>query len=67
MKRRRKEEIALEKKYEDATKDYIDAIYFLEQYHSPHCWLTLEVAAEFYSDMGSKTARIAAVKEQIPI
>ena len=65
MKRRRKEEINLENNYEDATDDYIVAIYFHEQYHSPRCWLTLEVAAELYSDMGSETARLAAMKNQI--
>ena len=48
VKCRRKEEIALEKKYEYATDDYIVAMYFYEKYHSPSCWLTTEVAAEFY-------------------
>ena len=67
MKCRRKEEIALEKRYEDAPEDYIVEIYSHEKYHSPRCWLTLEVAAELYSDLGSKTARLAAVKEQILI
>ena len=67
VKRRRKEEISLEKKYEDATEDYIVAIYFHDQYHSPRCWLTLEMEAELYSALGSDTARLAAVKEQIII
>ena len=65
MKRRRKEEITPQKNDEDATEDYIVAIYFHEQYQSPSCLLTLEVAAEFYSALGSDTARLAAVKEQI--
>ena len=30
-KRRRKEEIALDKKYKDATEDYIVALYFFER------------------------------------
>ena len=42
-------------------------IYIHEKYHSPCCWITLEVAAEFYSDLGSETAIIAAVKDQIII
>ena len=67
MKRRRKEEIGFEKKYEDAIDDYIVAIYSDDKYHSPRCWLTLEVAAEFYSDMGSETARLAVVTDQILI
>ena len=49
--------MTLENKYEDATVDYIVAIYFHEQYHS----------SEFNSDLGSETARLAAVKEQIRI
>ena len=67
MKLRRKYEVALENKYEYATEDYIVAIYFHEQYHSPCCWLTLEVAAEFYSALGSETASFATVKEHILI
>ena len=67
MKRRRKEEISPEKRYKDAIQDYILAIYFHEQYHPPRCWLTLEVAGEFYSFRGSETERLAAVKEQILI
>ena len=54
-------------KYEDATDDYIVVICFNEKYHPPRCWLTLEVAAKFYSALGSETARLAAVKEQILI
>ena len=65
VKRRRKEEIAFENKYEDATDDYNVAIYSHEQYHSPRFWLTLEVAVKFYSDLGSETARLAAAKEHI--
>ena len=67
VKRRRKEDTTLEIKYEDATEDYKVAIDFHEKYHSPCCWITLEVVAEFYSVLGSETARLAAVKEQILI
>ena len=67
MKLRSKEEIALENNYEDATDYYIVEIYFHEQYHSPRCCITLEVAAEFYSDLGIKTVRLVALKEQILI
>ena len=67
MELRGKEDIALENNYEDATEDYINAIYFHEQYHSPRCCITLEVAAEFYSALGSETAILAAAKEQIII
>ena len=67
MKRRTKEDIALENKYEDATEDYTVAIYSHEKYHSPCCWLTLEVTAEFYSALGSETAILAAAKEQVII
>ena len=36
-----KEEIGLRKQYENATEEYVVAIYFYEQYHSPRCWLTV--------------------------
>ena len=45
VKIRRKEEIALKKKYEDATEDFIVEFYFHGQYHSYRYWLTLEVEA----------------------
>ena len=48
LKRRRKEDISLENKYEDTTQYYTVVIYFNEKYHSPRCWITLEVAAELY-------------------
>ena len=67
MKRRRKEEIDHENKYEGATEDYIATNYFHEQYHYPCCWITLEVALGFYSVLGSETTRVTAVKEQILI
>jgi histone acetyltransferase (RNA polymerase elongator complex component) len=42
--RQRKEEIAMEHKLDKAKEDYINAIYFYEQYHSKRCWLTVEQA-----------------------
>ena len=67
VKRRRKKVIALEKKYEDATEDYIDAIHFHEQYQSHRGFITLEVAVQLYSSLGSETARLLVVKYQILI
>ena len=46
VKRWRKEDISLVKKYEYATEDYIVETYLHEQYRSPRCWLTVEVAVE---------------------
>ena len=40
MKRRTKEEVALEKQCKNLTESYIVAMYFFDQYHSPHCWKT---------------------------
>ena len=65
--RRRKEEIALEKKYKDASEDHIVAIYFFKQYDSPRCWITKEMTEEFYSDLKYESRRLTAVKEQILI
>ena len=64
---RRKEQIKLEKKLTDAQEDYIVAIYFWEQYHSPRCWKTVEIAKMHFKKLNSETARLVAVKEQILI
>ena len=66
-KRQMKEEIGLRKQYENATEEYVVAIYFYEQYHSPRCWLTEKDAKETYLKLGNESARLAAVKEQILI
>ena len=64
---RRKEEIMMEKKLDEAQEDFIVALYFHEQYNSPRCWRTVEVAQQEYSRIGSQTAKLRAVKEQILI
>ena len=61
--RRRKEEIALEKKCADVREEYIVAIYFHEQMSSPRCWRTQERADFFYKALKSETARLRAVKD----
>jgi hypothetical protein len=65
--KRKKEEIALEKKLDSAKEKYIDSIYFYEQYHSPRCWLTEEVARKEYNKLPSEAQKIKYVKEQIEI
>ena len=66
-KRRVKEDIQLDRKYDDAKEEFIVAIYFHKQLLSTRCWRTKEVANEVYLGMRSKAARLAAVKEQILI
>ncbi len=51
---RQKEEIALQKKWDQTQGDYIVAIYFYEQYHSSWCWLTIIKADENYKKLGSE-------------
>jgi hypothetical protein len=34
----------MEQTLDKAKEDYINAIYFYEQYHSKQCWLTVEKA-----------------------
>ena len=65
--KRRKEEIALEKKIELAREDYIDALYLFEQYHSPRRWKTEAEAVSIYNQLKSESARKAAVKVRISI
>jgi hypothetical protein len=45
--------------------DYIIAIYFYEQYHSPRCWWTIEDADNNYKKMGSGEKRLKGIKEQL--
>jgi hypothetical protein len=65
--RRRKEEIALQKKLDQMQGDYIVAIYFYEQYHSSQCWLTIIKADEIYKKLGSEGKQLKAIKEQLPM
>ena len=61
-KRRMKEEIMLRKQYANATEEYVVAIYFYEQYHSPWCWKSVEEAESTYARLASETVQLAVVK-----
>ena len=50
--KRRKEEIILEKKIENALEGYINAFCLFEQYNSKRCWKTKVIALE--NDLGLK-------------
>ena len=65
--RLKKEEIAHKKKIDITQEEYIVAMEFWEQYHSPHCWTTASMAMSVYNQLKSETARLNAVKEQILI
>jgi len=55
------------KKPDITQEEYIVAIEFWEQYHSPHSWTTAIIAISVYDQMKSETARLNAVKKQILI
>ena len=65
--RLKKEEIAHKKKIDITQEEYIVAMEFWEQYHSPCCWTTASMAMSVYNQLKSETARLNAVKEQILI
>ncbi len=65
--RRKKEEIALQKKLDNTQEEYIIAIYFFEQYHSQWAWMTVKEATEIYSRLPNEAQQLKAVKEQILI
>ena len=54
----------LRKQYANITEEYVAAIYFYEQSHSPRCWKSMEEAKSTYARIASETARLAAVTEQ---
>ena len=60
--KRRKEEIILEKKLENALEDYINVLYLFHQYNSKRCLMTRVIALENYLGLKSESARLAAVK-----
>jgi hypothetical protein len=65
--RQEKEEIKMRLKIDSIESEYIVAIYFHEQYHSPRCWKTVDIAQQEYEKLKSKTKKMEAVKEQILI
>ena len=60
---RMKEEIMIRKQYANATEEYVVAIYFYEQCHSPRCWKSVEEAKSTYARLASERAWLGAVKE----
>ena len=62
--RRKKEEIAMQKKLDAAQEDYIVGLYFCEMYSSPCCWRTVEDARTELSKLTSETAKLQSVKGQ---
>jgi hypothetical protein len=65
--RQRKEEIMMERKLGKAQEEFIVAIYFYEQYHSPHCWVTKKKAMQEYGKIKSDVQKLKKVKTQILI
>ena len=60
-----KQEMLQKKKFVAAQREYANALTFIEMYHSAACWKTGAVSWQEYSKLGSKTAKLEAVKEQI--
>ena len=56
-----------EMKVDAACREYIKALNFVEMYHSPACWRTVDDVHREFNKLGSETARREAVKEQIRI
>ncbi len=62
--RRRKEEIAMQRKIDAAQEHYIVGLYFYKMYTSPRCWETVRAARTEFGLLGSEAAKLQAVKEQ---
>lgn len=63
--RAKKLELMKEKKYEKATAELIDALYYHDMYHSVRRWKTAEEVDEMLGKMRSNSAKLEEVKEQI--
>ena len=55
----------MEPNLDRSQKNVITVIYFHEQYHSPHCWETVEQAITEYGIFKSETQNLRVMKEQI--
>ena len=62
-KRRRKQDITIEKIYCNVIEESCCPILF-DQYDSPCCWNNVEVVGNFYMLLKSEAARLTAMKEQ---
>ena len=60
--KRRKGEIIMENKLENALEDYIDALYLFKQYNFKRCCRTKVIAFKNYLVLKSESARLAAAK-----
>ena len=65
--RRRKEELAAEVGRHNATEQYIDRLYYYEMWGAPACWKTASKADTELTKLESRSAKLAALKEQIRI
>ncbi len=53
-----KNEVAQQKNAEAKGEAYIEAMDYIEQYHSGHCWKTAEQAREKYAMIGIESKRL---------
>ena len=60
--KRRKEEIIMEKKLENALEDYIDDLYLFKKYKYKRCWWKKLIALENYLGLKSESARLEAMR-----
>ena len=65
--KRAKKRAQQEKKMEGATKDFIAASYFWQQYHSPRCCRTAKEAMDIFEELQTKKDKFKFIKEQILI
>ena len=66
-KREEKKKIVTKKKLDKAKKQLTEASWLHQQYDSPRCWSTVEIALREFGKLKSKTAKLRNVKEQILI
>ena len=50
-----------------ASEHFIDALYYYEMYESPACWKTVSVMNMELKRLGSKSAKLGALKDNIKI
>jgi hypothetical protein len=63
----KREKLAAAKHCENRGEAYIEAMDYIERWHSDRCWKTEEQAMTVWAQLGSEGARLKAIKEQITI
>jgi hypothetical protein len=65
--KKQKQEFLRQKKMIAMQKEYVNALTYIDMFHSPACWKTVAEAKRLFRSLSSNASKLEAVKEQIRI